>query len=224
MNYTLKEKDYRTLAAIDHIILQHKKMGWGPTTDTRISSEVFGENSVITKVRNAQRGFSHNKIIQLANFFNLDLNYFFREGVPLKYIPQLGYINSSVLEGVNACRSFHFSGGENYGNIYNGQIYIYLEKAKQMVENSAPRVPKSYKTILDTIQREGQELEKQLFEKTLELKEIEQKHSSAILKLKMELIEAKKSENEALKRLLGEPQIQNPPNSSIRQNGTQDVH
>jgi len=203
MSYTLKSKDIKFLNAVDYIIAQHKRLGLKPNTENAISKLVFAKRSVIAKIRASQRGVSQSQIEKLALYYNLNFNYFYRSTVLLEYEPNSAERNEQQSEQGSEGRNNHLSfKGDNYGVVDNGQINVYLEKIRQIGESSIEPLPKSYHALLQNIRLEFQGLNQKLVEKANKLKKVEELLKEQILNLQQELNEARRSENQTLKKYL----------------------
>lgn len=215
MKYLLKHTDKKFLQAVDYIIAKHKSRGLEPSNDNAISLAIFGKRGVIAKIRSSSRGVTQNQIIRFATYFELDFNFFYRKEV---YTPEIISRAATHLPTADTAEQFHlYLKGDNIGNIYNGQISIYLDKVKEFAANSMSKVPKEYLQTVEQIRQEYQVLELKLKNATDQLRMVEERFNKVILDLTTQLSEARKQENQYLRQLL---QLTSVKDKSLLTNGT----
>ncbi|MEL7421916.1 MAG: hypothetical protein AAFN81_02945 [Bacteroidota bacterium] len=198
--YELKPVDKKFLQAVDFIISKHKSQGLEPSNDNAISLALFGKRSVIAKIRTSSRGVTQHQIERFANYFDLDYNFFYRKEV---FMPQSDHLKTGFVSSPsNPDQPRLILEGDNTGNIYNGQIYIYLDKVKEMASNGPNKMPKEYLAALDALQQECQLLEMKLGNTSQQLKAMEERFREVVLELSTQLNESRKQENIYLKKLL----------------------
>ncbi len=86
MNIDKKYKNKKFLEAIDLLQEADEKEGDGKLTDPFLSKLIYESDPyIIRRIRDGKRSTPDIAIINLCFKFNLDFNFFYREGAPLYY-------------------------------------------------------------------------------------------------------------------------------------------
>ena len=218
----LSIRDLKFLQAVDHILDAKKKAGEKPNSDNGVGLMIYPSNrSIITAVRTSIRHIPDTALANFANMFNINMNFFYREGAPLKYQPDnttpvnhaesKGIINHRDQSTITQVEG-HNKGeiiGIVKGNVYKGnKIEEIVQKADQIVNNQfGPDDQKTYKKLLKSIRKESQNMESLILQKTEDIKKIQdlyekEMHSERLRTkgLQEELTQIKDSERELLKK------------------------
>ncbi|PHN08685.1 hypothetical protein [Flavilitoribacter nigricans] len=190
--YTLKPKDVRFLKAVDQIIAKHQRFLGARGSESILSTTVFGKRNVISRIRASERGVTQKQIEQFASHFDLDFNFFYVEKYPLQHL-NVKWTGEEEFS-LHKHKPFIQAKGDHSGNIYNSQVYVYLEEAKKIVKSTPPRIRKEYSHALDVIGKEALGLEEQLKQERLRSKIKEKVYADQILQLQQQLIEARNKE------------------------------
>lgn len=157
--------DLKFLKAADTIIEKNKKAKIRPRSDSAISKVLFGSRTVIGKIRARQRGITIMQLYKFANYFDLDFNYFFRDGESMFYKPQQTGRDQSVditgkhIKNVDVISGT--SGNVHKGNVHNysGKVGKVIERVDNMAENTLNASQESVALEALSIEKE-QEIQK----------------------------------------------------------------
>ncbi|TGV03582.1 hypothetical protein [Flavivirga rizhaonensis] len=218
--------DKKFIQAVDKIVGINKEIGIKPSNDSSIGKLIYPSNrSIISSVRGKSKHIPHTALINLAKEFNLDMNYFYYDGLELNYAPNTSEVNISAERNAvvnNGNNNTVFNAGK--GNIKG------INTAKKgssnsvmavdtMINNFTSKLDKEYAdqffVILHKIHEENNKvlggLERLLIEKTTQMKAIAAEHKEDTKSLREELKEAnerafkaQESENEILKKYFSE--------------------
>lgn len=90
--------DSKFVLAVDEILACNKELGIKPNNDSAIGKIVYPTNrGIISSVRSKTKHIPHLAIINLSKYFNVDMNYFYKEDESLKYSPPV--IKNIVVNG-----------------------------------------------------------------------------------------------------------------------------
>lgn len=100
------ELNQKFINVIDYIIFLHKRLGIKPANFGAIGKLIYPANrGIVSAVRNKKKHVPHLAIINLAKYFDIDMNYFYKSSVPIKYIPskEVGLDENNALTLKHVC-------------------------------------------------------------------------------------------------------------------------
>ena len=220
--------DERFIEAVDKIIEVNKKMGIEPKNESNLNKTIYTSNrSIISAVRGKSKHIPHLALLNLAKHFNLDMNYFYYDGLELNYAPNTSEVNISAEGNTvvnngnnNTNTTFHAGNGSIKGiNTAKKGSSNTVMAVDTMINNFTSKLDKEYAdqffVILHKIHEENNKvlggLESLLIEKTTQMKAIATEHKEDTKSLRNQLKEAnerafkaQESENEILKKYFSE--------------------
>lgn len=165
--------------------------------------------TLIGKIRASHRGVTLTHLEKFAVYFNIDCNYFFRDGISFNYDTNeksSSFEKSSYLiTGENQInygdygRNIKVGKGTYNENNYRGTINKQIQNAKKIVNESQfpSKFQEQCSRILENIEQESSSLENLLAKQTIELKKMIELHNLEIKKQKEEIRKIKKERDEA---------------------------
>lgn len=222
MDVKLEGINLKFIQAVDHILTTHKEQGMNPTSARSLSEFIGKDPNTISRIRQGSKDVSAEQVKRLAALCGIDLNFFYNENVQLIY--QADMFNEENLkrsiEGQTIKMDFSNSGNDNTnlqlgsgdfsGNIYNNgassaehihrDTHYHFHQAEQLVKTMPAQFQQSLTNQLQEIKLSYMKLEKELLDKTEELKKITKEYLAEI-KLSQanvaDLMEQLKKEREA---------------------------
>jgi len=134
--YTASGIDLKFLKAVDYIITKNKATKTKPYTDNAISIVIFGNRSIIGKIRVGQRSITIMQLQKFAIQYGFDFNYFFRNTESMLYNPQTAVKNQNNITGDNVEVIQEIKGSTIYKDkVYHGGTEIIENVDKMMHTN-----------------------------------------------------------------------------------------
>ncbi|MDW3192003.1 MAG: helix-turn-helix transcriptional regulator [Cytophagales bacterium] len=222
MDNKLEGINLRFIQAVDHVIDVHKVAGMEPKSARSLSEFIGKDPNTISRIRQGSKDVSAEQVKRLAALCGIDLNFFYNENIQLIY--QADMFNEENLkrsiEGQTINMDFSNSGNDNTnlqlgagdfsGNIYNNgassaehshrDTHYHFHKAEQLVKTIPAQFQQSLTNQLQEIKLSYMKLERELLDRTEELKKITKEYLAEI-KLSQanqtDLMEQLKKEREA---------------------------
>ena len=208
--YTLKPKDVRFLEMLAIIIEANRKAKVRPDSVNAISEMVFGERTLISKIKNAKRGISKTMMQKFANYFNINPNAFFQDTLTMDYNPQnisgqVSVKGKAIAVSGDQATITQIKGNsntvDNVGNtIHKGNIYKInkigrlIQKAENIINTTSTGKNKElWDGIVATIKQETQLLETTIVKQHEDIKKMEKLYHA---QLQAEIEKRKKAERE----------------------------
>lgn len=209
--------DMKFLSAVDEVITINTELGIKPTNDSSIGKLVYPTNrSIVAAVRGKMKHIPHLALINFAEQFNVNMNYFYSENAPLQY-------HSKDIMNINVSGNSISSTGDNATNIHAGKGKIKeINTAKvsskntlvdtievnTMINNFISQIDREkvqqFFEIVGSIQVESklssQRLERMLAQKSVEMNEMRIAFKEDIQLVRSELKDTRVKLDEAVKR------------------------
>lgn len=130
------------IEVVDYIIGKNKPAKVKPYTDNALSQALFGDRTIIGKVRTYGRSITIAQLREFGVHFKLDFNFFFRNADSMFYKPQAAHRSQTVTgkqaitgKNIDIINEMNHStlhkGDVNYGGV--GKI---IEKVDKVTENT----------------------------------------------------------------------------------------
>ena len=161
--YKLSGVDLKFLEAVDYVIEKNKTANVKPDTDNAISKTVFGNRSIIGKVRASHRGITLAQLHIFATYFHLDFNYFFRDTQAIEYHAQIAGSNPGkgiMADNVGNIIGDQMRGTINMGDVHKDRVAGTGQKAENTVED--PFDGRQIGTSWNDNKKESEDLREQL--------------------------------------------------------------
>lgn len=157
-------RDLRFLQAAEYIIQKNRQAGIPPDSYSSLGELIYPSNrSIISAVRNEMKHIPEAAVAQLALMFNLDLNYFYRDGVELKYVPKTNdkteakviASDNAVANTGNGAATFHAGSGKIEGvNTGNGHLTHYVVQAERFIAQVPSELRDDFSDVIQKFKEE----------------------------------------------------------------------
>lgn len=216
--------DEKFVDALDEVIAVNTKLGIKPNNDSSIGKIIYPSNrSIISSVRSKSKHIPHLALINFANEFSVDMNYFYSDNHILNYKPPV--TKNVIIKGNKVTGNYnitmHAGKGEikgiNTAETGSKNTLVETVEVTTMINNFIAKMDREhiteFMTILSQIQSDRKSalsrLEEQFREKNKEIKAIRQTFIDDLANTRKELSEtrakldeARIRENDALRQML----------------------
>lgn len=192
----LSAVDIRFLKAVDILLSKNKKEGLKPRNSSELSQILVGSKDMVTKVRSGFRGVSLSQLVSFATQFNIDYNYFFRDGIKEIFHSDLIAGHGSVVshQGVQnnapGATTIQMEHGDMTGSVYSGEVKASIGKVVNLIPKE---VQVKFNNLLEELYSGVTELDTKLSDKSEEIKKISD-HSSEIISGLQEQLKSEKED------------------------------
>ena len=202
MDNKLEGINLRFIQAVDHVIDVHKVAGMEPKSARSLSEFIGKDPNTISRIRQGSKDVSAEQVKRFAALCGIDLNFFYNENVQLIYQADM-FSEENLkrsIEGQTINMDFSNSGNDNTnlqlgagdfsGNIYNHgasnaehshrDTHYHFYQAEQLVKSIPAQFQQSLTNQLQEIKLSYMKLEKELLDRTEELKKITKEYLAEI--------------------------------------------
>lgn len=216
--------DQKFVTALDQVIAVNTELGIKPNNDSSIGQIIYPSNrSIISSVRSKSKHIPHLALMNFANEFSVDMNYFYSEEHLLNYIPPT--IKNVVVKGNNITgnhnTTIHAGKGQikgiNTAESGSKNTLVDTVEVNTMINNFISEMDREritqFMSIVTQIQSDSRSslkrMEEQFREKCKEVKAIRQSFVDDLANTRKELSEtrgrldeARIRENDVLRQML----------------------
>lgn len=168
-NYELTEADIKFLKAVNVIVQKNTAFGIEPKSVNSLSKMLFGDRSIIAKIKSSQRGVSKNQLKIFAGFYNLEPDWFNSRGFNFTYDPK-DYTSYSPVEKKKKNKAkgntvINVNGkGASGGTVYSGDILgditQHIHSAEKIINQVPPDLKAQVNQVFQSIHEKAEEIKK----------------------------------------------------------------